>query len=685
MILRELFSKIVVDSKAALLNVIKFDSSLDSTKESLGDVEEGAAKLGKGLDRAADKGVSFGDKLAGAFRKIGRFAARSREEVSRNQDAIKGGFAKVALAGAGVVTSAGAITLAWAQQSQELENLSTRYQVSTDEIQGFTKALSSMGLEADDGLEAIKELRLRLGEANKEGATPLKQALLDLGISFDSFKTMELNDQLGLVADRLAEVEDAGRKTSLANDIAGEDLIKLLPFLKLQSKAMGDLAKKAKALNLIQSKESIAAGAKLQKSWKSTLSLFKSILNLVAEKLEPTFTALIETTRRWAIGNREVAAGRLSEFLEKIVALATDFIPVALQFAELLVDIVEGLGGVDGAIIAVISTMAIWKASTSALLGPGGPWIAGLIAVTAALVLFGRKVAEEDRKISRLGAKRAQGLDIRRRGEFSDEDLIAAGDPGAEILRLEAEFNRKSRERRRLGPENIEEARKVIRRQVAAGAQGAPDIAIENAVIKQINVIKQLEEDLAQYNGLVREQVSLIRDAQTREKNTLGRERAEKKALSTEDDKRARRQARELLEALRRDPDKFSDQQRVELGFLQTVLGLGSIEGLEVEAAAKAKGKGKGKKKEKTIEELIGLGSEGIKTISDLVPAGQGTTINNFAFNTTIQGTSIVNNIAPSPVATAADIAQEAVENGARVMSDLITSDQRELIGQVQG
>lgn len=688
MILRELFSKIVVDVAAAIKNVNRFDASLDGAAEGLDKTEKQSKELGTELDKSAKKGKKFGDIIADSFKRGGRAAFNARGKIRDAGIGIGKAFL-AASAGAGALTlAAGALTVAWADNSLELDNLSKKYRLSTDDIQAFTGAMSQIGLEAEDGLEAIKELRIRLGEAKREGTSPLKEALIDLGISFDAFDALPLLDQFGMLADRLLEVEDATRLTALANDIAGDDLIKLLPLLELQSEGLEKLFKSSKKLNLVQSKESIKAGAALAKTWKTLLAIFKSVRGLIASKLEPTFSALIGTTLEWVQANRTLISGKVVEFVERLVNVTADFLPVAVKFADSMLTIIEQLGGVDGAITAVIGTMAAWKISTVALLGPAGPWIAGLIAVGALLKIFGDRVDAADAKITRLGKKRKLGLTFRRRGTFTTEELEAAGAPGAEVLRLEAERAAKIAERKALGIDpDIGKARAELRarleEQTPAGGFSR-DIGIKSQITAQLNAAKKLEIAIDSYEKLINEQLSLIRDQQANEKATERRARALVSSESIEDDRKLRKRVRELTELFRR--EKATAADKAELRFLVVTLGTDAPEGLLDEGKGGGKGKGKkDKPSETTIEELIGLGPKGIKTISDLIPAGQGTTINNFSFSTTVQPAR-VDIVVNSPEGTsAAAIGREVSEQFAQVQSDVIFAEQRELTGQLQG
>lgn len=692
MILRELFSRIVVDVKSAIANVNKFDASLDGAAEALDKTEKQAGELGGQLDKTARKGRSFGDTIARAFKAGGRAAFNARGKIRDAGVGIGKAFLAASAGAAGLTVVAGALTVAWAENSQELDNLSKKYQLSTDDIQAFTGALTQMGLEADDGLEAIKELRIRLGEAKREGTSPLRDALIDLGISFDAFDALPLLDQFAVLADRLSEVEDGSRKTALANDVAGDDLIKLLPLLELQSEGLEKLIGNSRKLNLVQGKESIKAGAALAKTWKTLLAIFKSVRGLIASKLEPAFSALIGTTLEWVQANRQMVTGKVVEFIERLVNVTADFLPVAIKFADSMLSIIEGLGGVDGAITAVVGTMATWKIATAALLGPAGPWIAGLVAVTAALKIFGARVDAEDKKITRLGKKRQRGLDFRRTGEFTTEELLEAGAPGVEILRLEGKIKQLERERQATGIGiDVEAARAsglaANRQGLAAGRERAIEILKRDRQLEaQIDEAKRLEEAIKELSGEIKGQKQLIRDEQTRVRNVASRERALVSAEAIADEAKARKRLRELTELFRR--EKATDVQKAELRFLVFTLGIDAPEGLLEEEKKGGGGKG-GKagdgKKLPSLEELVGLGPEGIKTIADLVPTGQGTTINNFSFSTVVQPAT-ANIVINSPEGTsAAAIGQEAAERFGRVQSETIHADQRELVGQLQG
>lgn len=689
MILRELFSKIVVDVKAAIANVNRFDAAMDEAGEGLEKAEKDAKGLGKELENTGKRGEKFGRGIARAFKNAGRAAFNARGQIKDAGIGIGKAFAVISAGATGVTVIAGNLTLAWAEQAQELDNLSRMYQISTDDIQGFTGALRVMGLDAEDGLETIKELRIRLGEAKREGTTPLREALLQLGVSFDSFSALPLADQLGVLADRMSEVTDESEKNQIANDIAGDDLIKILPLIDLRAEGIAKLTKRAKELNLVQSKESIAAGKKLFQSWKSLNAIFKSVRNFVANKLQPSFLTIIETTSRWIRENRQLITSGIVDFIERLVNVTADFLPVAIKFADGLLKIVEGLGGVKGAITAVVGAMFSWKVATAALLGPAGPWIAGLIAVTAALRIFGQRVDAEDRRITRLANKRRRGLRFRQEREFTTQELEQLGGPGQEVLRLEKERADLIFQRSQTGVgTDIDQARKDQRafneRQLTSGGRERLGELNRRTLLfeKQIDQSKRLEEAIRDLDTAIEEQLGFIRtEARAKDKDRT-RDRALVSAEAILEDKRLRARSRDLLALFKR--EKLDEAGKVELRQILFALGLKEPEGL---TPVKPPG---GAKKEKVdpeeeIRKLIGLGPEGIKTISDLVPKGQGTTINNFSFSTRVEAPKVTINITTPEGTSPAAVAQTINERLGRVITDIANQDQRALVGQLQG
>jgi len=688
MILRELFSKISIDVRAAISGLNKFNAEMDGSSDKLDKTEKGAKEVGETLDDTGKKAGTFGEKLAASFKKGARSAFQARAKIKSSAKDMGEAMGATALAVTAAAVGVGALTVAWGENSLQLSNMSKMYQLSTDDIQAFSKAMSFVGLEVEDGLEAIREMRLRMGEARREGASPLKDALTDLGISFNAFQDLPMLDQMGVLADRLSEVTDESRQAALLDEIAGDDLAKILPLLTEGSVGMQALIDKTKELNLIQSKGSIAAGAKLAKSWKTVTAVLATARGLIAGKLEPTVSSIIDTISKWVTENRKLITGKLVGFLERLVNVASDFIPVAAEMADHLLKVIELLGGVDGAIIAVVASMAIWKASTSTLLGASGPWIAGLIAVTAALAIFSKKVEAADNKLTRMAAKRRQGLAFRRRGEFTTPELEAAGAPGAEVLRLESKQNELIRRSEALGVgDDVGEFRAkqlaLLRQGQDIGGAGIGPSPMQ-AVNETIREFRNLEKEISNLDSSIQDQISLINDEKVRVSNVKARERALVSAESIKDEEKKRKRVRELTELLRR--ETIDKKGATELQGLIFALGLDPIEALDDFFEDDKKGKkGKDKKKEPTIEELVGLGPKGLKTISDLVPQGQGTTINNFSFDVNVESPVVNQSITPPMGTSPREVANEAMAMAGDVIAERSSSHQRELIAQMQG
>ena len=372
--------------------------------------------------------------------------------------------------------------------------------------------------------------------------------------------------------------------------------------------------------------------------------------------------------------------------------------PIALDIADALLDIAENLGGVDGAIIAVIGTMATWKIATSSLLGKGGPWIAGLTGIITLLAILSAKLRTEDKNITRLANRRVLGLGFRRRGEFTSEELEQFG-PGRKVLELERE--RKALIERREGLDvgkDIAASRAALRKQArielgldeGAGGGFSSGSEVRKAVEEKINEAKNLEKNIEAHRLLILEQLQLVRDEQRFIANNEERERTKGKreaaSKKEEEDKVKRARQRELSAQFQRgDPKEFTKELRAELIGLIADLGIDLPEGLVLEAAAggrKAKPK---QDKEKTIRELVGLGPEGFKTIADIVPLGQGTTINNFSFSTVVQPAIVTIEVNAPEGTSALEIGQEVNSGVGQAISDSVHTDQRELIGQLQG
>lgn len=144
------------------------------------------------------------------------------------------GYAKTALIGLGgafsVSTFAGVVQGA-IEAKAKLYELSVQTGVSVEALSGLGKVAKFSNTSLDDIAAASNKLSKALFTQNEE-SKGAAQALLALGINFNTFKSLSAEQQFVAVAKAMAQFEDGTAKSAAAMLLYGKAGATLLPFLK---------------------------------------------------------------------------------------------------------------------------------------------------------------------------------------------------------------------------------------------------------------------------------------------------------------------------------------------------------------------------------------------------------------------------------------------------------------------
>ena len=317
MILRELFAKISVDVRGALANIKKFDKGMDGAKSSMEDAEDQAEKLGDELETTGKKTERFSTRLARNFRNAARTVRQNKDDIKQSLGSVTQGYLAVQAAATAAAAGAFALTNTWAEQNVELDRLARRYQLTTSEVNRLSAATTVSGGDAEEMLEAIKELRLRIGESLLEEGTPLRNSLSDLGIAFEDFRKLGVEEQIKLIADRWGELDDVASQTRILDELAGEDLARLVTLLEGGSEGIDKFIALAEKRGLIVRKGDIALSKEFNESVKEMRSLILGLSNDTSRKLAPGVKAIIDEFSKWLMLNREMVTSRIADLLTR--------------------------------------------------------------------------------------------------------------------------------------------------------------------------------------------------------------------------------------------------------------------------------------------------------------------------------------------------------------------------------
>ncbi len=203
----------------------------------------------RGLQQAQKAVHQFVQSAGGAGSAIG---GPLNQALSAFTNLAKGGgLAAGVLAGALISTSTAAVvmTLAAGRQAEQIEQLSSITDLSTDTLQDYQAILGRVGLGGDDLVRMFKTLSTKMEEA-RAGAGPASDRFRQIGIDLRTVTSTE--DLIKKVSSSLAGFHNGVEKAAIQTDLLGKSGLKF-------GLALEEMAKGANAAN----RESINLGATL--------------------------------------------------------------------------------------------------------------------------------------------------------------------------------------------------------------------------------------------------------------------------------------------------------------------------------------------------------------------------------------------------------------------------------------
>lgn len=193
------------------------------------------------------------DRIKGDQKKLSGY-------VLRNEQGFKNMGKAVAVAGAAIVASFGAMIVKTANLGDEINDLSQRTGISAELLSSFKLAADKSGSSLEGFATGMKGLSRAMFDAN-DGLATSKEAFDKIGVAYtdSTGKLRPLNDVMLEVADRFKAMPDGAEKSALAMRLFGKSGIDLIPMLNLGRAGLEKEADAARKLGLIFSKESAKA------------------------------------------------------------------------------------------------------------------------------------------------------------------------------------------------------------------------------------------------------------------------------------------------------------------------------------------------------------------------------------------------------------------------------------------
>ena len=190
----------------------------------------------RGLARATQGAQSLGRRLGAVEQRAGRVGG-AFGRLGGIATSQLGGI----VAGLGLVGAATAIT----QKTNELRRLSQIAQINVEDFQRLDYQISATGGDSDDLSDALREMQLRLAEAESLGTGPATDGLRLLGLSIEDLQKLDAPGQFALLRDRISEVEESEQRLFLADELLGGSAERLGGILGLTAAEYANLRRES--------------------------------------------------------------------------------------------------------------------------------------------------------------------------------------------------------------------------------------------------------------------------------------------------------------------------------------------------------------------------------------------------------------------------------------------------------
>ena len=279
----------------------------------------------KKLEQSEKSAASFSSKGSISFKNI-----------------AKGVFA---FGGAIVAATAAVIKLAAevADFGGDIDDNAQKLGMSTTAYQEWAFAMKMNGAEASTLQLAVRQLNEFTNQlADGQGDALL--ALQDLGIGYEDFMALPIEDQLEMIVNGLQGMENQTDKTRLAQEIFGNRAYQeLMPLLNQEKGYIEDLSASMKEMGLVMSEEAVQASAKMGDS----IDILKQKVTIAGANMVASFFPATEKMLNGIIGFvtgsdtafEDFFAG-LDEMLDGLIDLATGLIEA---LPEVLMQLIKEL------------------------------------------------------------------------------------------------------------------------------------------------------------------------------------------------------------------------------------------------------------------------------------------------------------------------------------------------------
>lgn len=300
-------------------------------------VRELVAKLGYEVDSSGlDEWNAGTDSAAKATGEFSEGISESEVATIALGSALGAGITKVAEMGAEAAIAAGKFAVelvtGFADFGDEVAKTSGKLDVNVESLQRLRFATERSGGSTAALDKSIKQLQLGLVDARDKGTGPAIEGLDLLGLTLADLEDLDVEQQFGLIADSMNELESSADKTAAAAKLLGSRAgVDLKVLLKQGSEGITALGDRAEELGGVLSEDAAMGAENLADSFLDLDVLSTGLKNKIGQALAPAVTDAINGFTQWIAENDQLIRQDLPEFLGLVIDAAREFLPVLIE------------------------------------------------------------------------------------------------------------------------------------------------------------------------------------------------------------------------------------------------------------------------------------------------------------------------------------------------------------------
>lgn len=287
----------------------------------------------KKINESGKSAASVSSKMGTAFKTAGR---------------VIGG---VVTGIAAVTTAIAALAVKTVDYMGDIDDNAQRVGMSTEAYQKWAYAMQLAGGDANTLQIVMRELTTFTNELSA-GQGDALLTLQKLGIGYEDFMALPVDQQLQVIIEGLQGMEDQTDKTALAQELFGNRAYQqLMPILNQEKGYVDDLFESMEDLGLVIGDDVVKAGAALGDKLDQLKLTFQTVGASIMSDLFPQIELVVEGLTGMATGAEDAG----DKFVEGIVGIVDKLVSALPNLIEIAGNLlVEVLGGIISALPSMV-------------------------------------------------------------------------------------------------------------------------------------------------------------------------------------------------------------------------------------------------------------------------------------------------------------------------------------------